>query len=570
MIIYSLLFLVFAHVTLLVPGYVIIKKTGMLAKTPGIELAFAYLLTMALFAGLATADYALRFSPGLSRLLCWTIILGSLVELFRARYFKDLVKLRFPLICLLMMSIMSSVFIGLTFNAPRPYVPDPVAQPGRNYNVLSVKVLNVAQTQANDNSIPYRQAQFFVNRSDPAKADFINEWSVTFFQRTPLMGAVTANYFNLLSERPPVDYIWSNNSPDPSHTYLQFQLLAHILNALFILPALFLLTKLFNKKAAIISCLFLVISPFFIYNAIFSWPKSLVAFFILLSWLMLLEKKLTYTALAGIASGLAYLTHDLSVLYISASVLLLIWDRRFRETLLFGATALFFAMPWLVISDLLYHKPSTFILYPFSTGGIPQVEQKHQIIHNFFHTSPLRLLKIRIDNLVYLLSPYQLFNSGGGPVSVRLWSLGLFSIPGSVGIGLIIPAMLGIFKKFRDVTLWILILTPIITANIVIGWPKGLGAMHFAEAVTVLVCGLGVYYLSQLKNRVWLFLAFAANSIQLVFFIAFSYDNVVGPWFRHPSDILSIAAMTAIVLFCGWVIYKTAADKKTWIAQITS
>ena len=209
MIIYSVFFLIFAHVTLLVPGYVLVKKTGLLAKTPGIELSFGYLLTMALFAALATADYALRFSPELSRLLCWAIILGSLLELFRARYFKDLAKLRFPLICLFLMSVLSSAFIGLTFNAPRPYVPDPAAQPGRNYNVLNVKVLNVAQTQANDNSIPYRQAQFFVNRIDPAKGDFINEWSVTFFQRTPLMGAVTANYFNLLNERPPVDYIWS-------------------------------------------------------------------------------------------------------------------------------------------------------------------------------------------------------------------------------------------------------------------------------------------------------------------------------------------------------------------------
>ena len=359
----------------------------------------------------------------------------------------------------------------------------------------------------------------------------------------------------------------ANNSPDPSHTYLQFQLLAHVLNALFILPALFLLTKLFNKKAAVISCLFLVTSPFFLYNAVFSWPKSLVAFFILLSWLLILEKKLSYTVLAGVASGLAYLTHDLSVLYISASVLLLLWNRRFRETLLFGATALVFAVPWLVISDLFYHKPSTFILYPFSTGGIPQPGQKRLIIHQFFHTSPLRLASIRLENFVYLSTPFQLFTSeGGGNVAVRLWSLGLFSIPGSIGLGLLAPAILGIFKKFRDATLWILILTPVITSTIVIGWPKGLGAMHFAEAVTVLVCGLGVYYLSELKNRLWLFLAFAANSLQLVFFVAFSYDYAVGAWFRHPSDILSLMAMAAIVLFCGWAIYKTATGKRTWLA----
>jgi hypothetical protein len=463
------------------------------------------------------------------------------------------------------MTVFSSAFIGLTFNTTRPYVPDPVAQPGRNYNVLDVKVLNVAQTQANDNSIPYRQAQFFVDRIDPAKGDFMNEWNVRFFQRTPLMGAVTANYFNLFNEHPPTDYIWSDNSPDPSHTYLQFQLLAHVLNALFILPAFFLLTKLFNKKVALISCLFLVVSPFFLYNAVFSWPKSLVAFFILLSWLMILEKKQSYTILAGVASGLAYLTHDLAILYIGASVVLLLWNRRFRDILLFGATTLFFALPWLIISTLVYHKPSTFALYPFSVSGIPQVEQKHQIIQNFLHTSPLRLIKIRIDNLVYLLTPYQLFGSGLGNISVRLWTLGLFSIPGSLGLGLIVPAILGVFRKFRDATLLILIFTPVIIETVVIGWPKGLGALHFAESVTVLLFGLSIYFLTGLKSRLWLSLALAANFLQLVFFVAFSYRYAVGAWFKHPSDILSLLVMAAIVLFCGGAIYKIATGKSFWV-----
>jgi hypothetical protein len=561
--IFSVLFLIFVHVSLLVPGYVITRKIGWLRKSPGAELAFGYLVSIALFAAFATANYALKFPPTLSRVLCWLIILGSLFELYRSKYFRDLVKLRFPLVCLFLMTLMSTAFIGLSFNTAKPYVPDPTAQPGRNYNVLAVKVLNVAQTQANDNSIPYRQAQFFTNRIDPGKGDFINEWSVTFFQRTPLMGAVTANYFNLFGESTPVDYIWSAASPDPRHTYLQFQLIAHAMNALFMVPAFFLLIRLFNRKTAIIGSLFLVTSPFFMYNAIFSWPKSLVAFFILLSWLLILEEKPNYTILAGVASGLAYLTHDLAVLYISASVVLLLWNRRFREILWFATTTIVFMLPWLAVSSIIYHKPSTFIYYPFSIGGIPQPGQGKMLIHQFFHTSPIQIAKYKAENVVYLATPYQLFTPGD--VSVRLWSLGLFSIPGSLGFGLIIPAILGLFKRFRDATLWILILTPLITETFIIGWPRGLGAMHFAESMTVLLVGLGVYFLTGLKNRLWLYLAFFVSTIQLAFFVAFSYRNAFGAWFRQPSDILILLVMATIVGYTSWAIYKTANAKKLWL-----
>src|SRR5258708_1832911 len=142
-----------------------------------------------------------------------------------------------------------------------------------------------------------------------------------------------------------------------------------------------------------------------------SWAKSLVDLCILLSWLLLLEKKMRYTILAGIASGLAYLAHDLAVLYIGASVVLLLYNKRLKETMAFGFTALVFAIPWLITADFLYHEPSSFIYYPIATEGIPQVRQSQHIIHQFLHTSPLRLLAIRIGNFIYLMAPYQLFTS---------------------------------------------------------------------------------------------------------------------------------------------------------------
>jgi len=565
--IHIIVYLLFIHISLLIPGYVVAKQSRLFSKRPGLELCCGYLLTLFFFALLATTGYAFDISLGLLRLVSWLALLGSMAVFVVKQYYYEIWSLRFPLICFMAITVFSAAFMGLTFNSSYSIQPDPQPQANRNYHVLNVKVLNVAQTRANDNYIPYRQAQFMINRSDPAKDSFIGEWGVTFFQRTPLMGAVTATYFNMLHDKVPIDYTWSVQGADPDHTYLKFQVLAQILNALFILPAFFLLTKLFSKKIAAISCLFFISSQFFLYNAFFSWPKSLVAFFILLSWLLLLEKKIRYTIMAAVASGLAYLTHDLAVLYIGASIVLLLLNRRFRESVIFLGVCSIFALPWLLASTVLYHKPSSFILYPISTDGIPQPEQKQMLIHKFFHTSPLRLVFIRLENFVYLMSPYQIFTSEGGQnVSQRFWALGLFSIPGSLGIGLMLPAILGAVKRVKTGAIWILILFPVILETVVIGWPKGLGSLHFAEAIVVLLSGLGVAFLVKLKNKLWTLLAYAMNCSQTVLFIGYSYKFNVHAWLTHASDILALLCMAAIIGTAGWLVYRISHDKKIWIA----
>lgn len=557
------LYFLFIHITLLVPGYALVKKTKLLAKHPGLELSFAYLTTIVIFASLATASYAFKLSPELTRIACWLFIIYGLVEFIRLRYYKSLAKLYFPLACLLVMSLLASLFLSLTYGPKYTNVPDPTPQPTANYKTLNVKVLNISQTRANDNYIPYRQAQFFVNRSDPNKDSFIREWGVNFFVRTPLMGAVTANYFNLLDDKPPISYTWSATGADPSNTYQKFQILAHVLNYLFIIPAFYLLKKIFNRKVALITSLFLVTSQFFLYNAVFSWPKSLVAFFILTSWMLLLEKKPSYTLLAGVVSGLAYLTHDLAVLYIGASLVFLLINKRFRELLFFTIPAILLAIPWYIASNIIYHNPSNFIYYPISTGGIPQLQHKKEIISQFFHTSPLTLLKIRVGNLLYLLSPYELFTSEGGQAGFRrIWALGLFSIPGALGLGLLVPAYLAVLKRIRTSLVWVFIFLPVLFSTIVIGWPKGLGALHFAEPIVVLASGLAISLLVGLKSARWLITAYILNVAQLIFFIAYSFSFATRVWFTNVGDIIRIVLMLGLIVLVGWLILRIARNNK--------
>ncbi len=564
------LYFIFVQVSLLLPGYALVKKSRLFDDSPGVQLCLAYIFSLVVFSFFATLGYAFKVDVSITRYACWAVILSGILLFAKERYYKTLWELRFPLFCLLLMNIFSLMFISLNFNAPYKIIPDPSRQHARNYSVFDVKILNVAQTNANDNYIPYRQAQFFVNRSDPARDSFISEWGVTFFQRTPLMGAVVANYFNLLDDAPPSAYIWSVDAPDPAHTFIKFQIIAQILNGLFVLPAFFILIKLFNRKTALITSLFLVISQFFIYNAFFSWPKSLVAFFILTSWLLLIKRGSANTVLAGAVTGIAYLTHDLTSLYVGTSIVYLLCLRRFRDIGWFLLPCFVIAAPWLWLTSLKYHKTSSFIYYPFSVSGIPPVDQGGAVLHKFLKTSPLTIIYIRFKSLFYLLSPYQLFSRGGQELSSRFWALGLYSVPGALGLGLLIPAYVSIvtlFKKTWPVAVFILM--PVILFVLVTGWSlpevDSEGALHFAEAAIVIWLGLAVKWLLGTNRQLLILLAYAVNALQFVFFLFYSYLFKEAAWLHSLREVIYLIVLLVILAGCGWLIHTVASGKKNWI-----
>lgn len=545
------IFFIFVHISILLPGYVIARNLRLLKNKPDLHLSLGYFISIVFFAALALTHYVFNTPPMATRVVFWIVLLVAFVLFLYQKLYIKLLENKLLLACLIGMTLLSSAFIGLRLNGPLSYIPDPQKLPDRNYNTLSVKVLNVAQTNANDNYIPYRQAQFFINRSNPQTDSFINEWGVNFFQRTPLMGAVAAQYFNALADSLPISYTWSSDARDTDFTYAKFQIIAQILNAVFIIPAFYLIMKLFDKKTAQLSMFFIVPSHFFLYNAAFTWPKSFVAFFVLLAWLLILEKKLVYVVLAGLASGFAYLAHDLAVLYIGASLVFLLANKRWKDAFIYSGISIIPALPWLYVSSFVFKRPSSFIYYPMSLKGIPQLDQHGEIIQEFLKTSPLRLLAIRIESLFYLVSPYQIiYSDGGQAIGRRLWALGLYSLPGSVGIGLIIPTFLGLFSKFRmrkDVFIFITI--PLLLAVILTGWPKGLGSLHFAEALVVLLIAIASRWLS--KKKPWVaIVAYMFCAIQLLLMIGYSYRFNFATWLGAENILLCVVIL-AVIMLCG-------------------
>ena len=545
----GVLFLFFVYLTLLIPGYVLVSRLAIFQRNNGIKLSLSIGCSIFIFAFLSTVFYLLKPPVWIQIALLWAVIAVASVDFVHKHYYKDLIRFKFPLACWLVMAILAACFFSLPYSAHYKKFPDPSFVKTNNYRTLNVKVINLSNTQANDNYLPYRQAQFFVNHLDPSKTQFLSEWDVSFFERTPLLGAYTASYFEMFREYVPAGLLWNQGVKDPDNTYLQFQLISALLNMVFIVPSFFILKKLFNHRAAVITSLFLILSSFFLYNAVFSWPKSLVAFFILSSWLMLLEDRQVYTIGAAAMSGLAYLTHDLAVLYIGTSIIFLLLHKRFRDSLFMLVIPIVFAAPWLYASLIYYRIPSTFIYYPFSTNGIPQIAQKAQIFKNFFKTPVWRLIYIRLDNIAYLLSPTH-------------WNNGIFSVSGAMGYGLVLPFYIAIIKAWRKRDILIFILFPILLESLVVGWPRGLGALHFAEAIVVIGSGLTLSFLLKLKRgQIWILLAYVANLVGFCLFVLGSYKYNIGGWFSSAGSIVKVFYIVTVVLVISWAIFRWVLHK---------
>lgn len=558
---------------LLVPSFGLIAKTGYLSKNSGIKLLLSYCLSLMFFGLVGIASYIFNISILARLLLILFVVLGTYFFV-KDRRIQEMRVYRFPLVCLLFISLLPTLFLSLGYTKEFTYLPDPEPLSERNYDAYNVKVLNIAKTQANDNYIPYRQAQFIVNRSNAGNDCFICEWGVHFFQRTPLMGSITASFFILLDDKPPIDYLWSSHSTDSELTYQKFQLIAHILNGIFIIPAYYLLAYYFKKRVAIISCLLLSISPFFLYNAIFSWPKSLVAFFVLTMWLLLYENKLRFTVIASVVAGLAYLTHDLAAFYVVASILYLLTKKRFRDIFILGGGLAFFALPWVFTSSFIYDKPSTFALYPFSLDGLPQPGTQKQIFEKFFNTSPIEIVSIRFDTLFYLLTPYDLiYKTGDQDFIRRLWATGLYSIPGSLGLGLIFPAIAGAIKRLAKYDFWVLIATPVLLSAGIVGWrgSRAIASLHFAQAIIVLLTGLAVAFTLQLKGKIRRPLIYSLCTLKafgLVFLIYFSYPDISKQWMFNWSNFIPLIMTTFIICLVFYLIYSSMKNKlPRWLSE---
>lgn len=569
-----ILYFLFIHLILLIPSIGFVQKIKLFHSSSLLQLCMAYFFSITFLGISGFFLYALSVPESIVRYTIISVALAGTILFIKQGSWRVIMQNRFVLLLFLTMSLIPTIVLSLTsVQSSWEFIPDNEYKKTSNYSVPSVKVLNFAHTPANDNYIPYRQAQFFVNRSDPAKDSFINEWGVSFFQRTVLMGSVVSSFYTMLDDNPPISHLWSIDASDPNNTYPKFQIIAHILNSLLILPAFIVVSRLFSKKVAAISSIFLVSSQFYLYNSIFSWPKSLTAFFILLSIMLLLENRRSYSVMAGLVGGVAYLTHDLAIVFIVTCAIFLILKSRWKDLVFYSIAVVPSPAFWAIISSIIYSKPSTFIYYPFSLNGLPQDDNKKLIIQEFLHTKPLKILQIKLDGLVYLASPYQLFFSEGGKqLSTRLWALGIYSIPGSLGVGLLGLGIISFTKGFRKIKweVYYFIVFPLLIILLLFGNPKILGSLHFSEPILPILIGSIVYITLGFKqySKQLLMGALSLNILFTVFFIAYSFNFNTSEWLTRSSDLFGVFLLGIIFSILVALLYNLSFQKTGRLSQI--
>ncbi len=104
--------------------------------------------------------------------------------------------------------------------------------------------------------------------------------------------------------------------------YRQFLAVAIALNALLMLSAALLFKRFGSGRIQVAGCLLILLNPYFISQTLFTWPKDLAAFFVLLAFYCLEFRK--WPIAAGLLLGCGYLSHPLGLIYAASIGLYLV------------------------------------------------------------------------------------------------------------------------------------------------------------------------------------------------------------------------------------------------------
>lgn len=229
--------------------------------------------------------------------------------------------------------------------------------------------------------------------------------------RTQLFSALIYSYHKLLGTS--------------LYQYWISQIISVIINSVYIFPAYLIAKKAFSDRVAKISSLFMLVTPFLIFNTLYTWPKNAAMYGILMMIYFLFfseyDIKLRYS-LAGFFAGLGFWFHNYAVFYIGIAILLLIYKEKMYTQILSKNSLInlkklsYFLIVFLII--LAPHfawvysyygtvSTSKFIYYPFAVKGYDSAlsGDKQELFKTFYSTPFKEIIMIRIINAIVTLTP---------------------------------------------------------------------------------------------------------------------------------------------------------------------
>lgn len=299
---------------------------------------------------------------------------------------------------------------------------------------------------------------------------------------------VTKGELSFLNGRPPVfNFLGAIFLTIFSNNFWTFQIISVFLSSLLIVP-LYLIAKIFFKKTALITIIFVILNAFMIQNVIYTWPKNLTAFFVLFFIYFMIKNRSLAAVLPG---ALALYTSPISLFYIPAGYIYGYLKRNrnlIKSVLILGLIFL----PIGIYSVLKTGSSDTtpFILYIFAVDGVESLSTNSmsEVLTNFLNTPPYYLVGIRLINFVMTVFPALLsLKFLDMIVSLPIIEIQktvvvsqvpmiyhfMHSIPGALSTLVYAFSMFGLFRLLKEnKSLFLLITLPAIFALIYWGWIK--------------------------------------------------------------------------------------------------
>ncbi len=364
---------------------------------------------------------------------------------------------------------------------------------------LSVKIQYLTSLPT-DNYIPFAVTEFFARGISFEKERPIlpnNEVS----NRTILMSLVALPFRVALGARhdhPDLgtyNYL-GQNWPDVSklnteNSFEQFSIVGLFLNSLMLLGVLLFCSSFGAGSILSAATLLYVTNQYFIAQTIYTWPKALAGFFILLAWTSIRGGH--SPAIVGVLMALAWHSHPYSITFAACAGLFYLsqWRRdksRLPAAILYGLVLGLVLAPWIIWTKIVLHIPANLVTQNFFGQGTEPA-----------WASLMGFVWIRLHNLFYLMSStiFLIYPFDFKEV-LNSWQ---FSLPGVIGIVLLYPALAKCVELPRPRSwLWFGFLAPALLILGVFSAPA-LPILHGYQPVVGVLLFFSVWWLSQHCTR---------------------------------------------------------------------
>jgi hypothetical protein len=495
----GLLLLLWVVASLLLNGIALLRIS---TKLRGLELlAYGAAAGVSLHAVFGWAIAAAPTARGVFVAILIALTFTSAAYLVGRRVFQELwsalskaIKIALAFWLLLLMFGLGLFHVSI--QSPRPLVDgiDIFKTPTTNVTVQYLTSLPA------DNYIPFAVSEFFLRGISFQKerpilphAEVSNRTILMSLVAVPFRAALGAPYDHPeLGTFHYLDRDWPDVSKlNTNGAFEQFEVVGLVLNSLLLLGAIIFCAGVGGSAVVPFATLLYITNPYFIGQTIYTWPKALAGFFILLAWHSIRAGH--RPVVVALLLALAFHAHPYALAFAGwvALFYLLQWWRQksgLRSLLVALATFIALLVPWIIWTRYFLQIPSDLIAQNFSGPGT-----------EIAWASPMNFVWIRVHNLfftvcstIFLLYPFDL-----GALLER-WFV---SLPGVVGIVLIYPAFARCAELPRPRPwLWSGLFGPALSILAIYSLPA-LPVLHGFQAPLAVLLFFGVWWLSEHCTR---------------------------------------------------------------------